>query len=75
VDPDLALSLQRLQRISQVKCGEKVCPMETLSDWILMFYPQPPSKIGLLVETVDVEDLALDFTIPGYDIELKVCDF
>lgn len=23
---------------------------------------------------VDVEDLALDFTIPGYDIELRVCN-
>jgi hypothetical protein len=26
----------------------------------------------LLKEKVDVEDLALDFTIPGYDIELRV---
>jgi hypothetical protein len=25
-----------------------------------------------LREKVDVEDLALDFTIPGYDIELRV---
>lgn len=25
-------------------------------------------KLGL----VDIEDLALDFTIPGYDIELRV---
>jgi hypothetical protein len=25
-----------------------------------------------LKEKVDVEDLALDFTIPGYDIELRV---
>jgi hypothetical protein len=28
----------------------------------------------LLKEKVDVEDLALDFTIPGYDIELRVSD-
>lgn len=25
-----------------------------------------------VVEGINVEDLALDFTIPGYDIELKV---
>lgn len=25
-----------------------------------------------MVESVAVEDLALDFTIPGYDIELRV---
>lgn len=28
-----------------------------------------------LVEGVDVEDLALDFTVPGYDIELRVRRF
>ncbi len=27
-----------------------------------------------MVESVDIEDLALDFTIPGYDIELRVSD-
>ena len=25
-----------------------------------------------MIEQIDVEDLALDFTIPGYDIELRV---
>jgi E3 ubiquitin-protein ligase TRIP12 len=25
-----------------------------------------------MVESVTIEDLALDFTIPGYDIELRV---
>jgi hypothetical protein len=25
-----------------------------------------------MVESVSIEDLALDFTIPGYDIELRV---
>ncbi|KAF9778308.1 hypothetical protein BJ322DRAFT_1114126 [Thelephora terrestris] len=29
-----------------------------------------PSKVDL-IETVSVEDLALDFTVPGYEIELK----
>lgn len=28
-----------------------------------------------MVDIGNVEDLALDFTIPGYDIELRVCDF
>ena len=32
---------------------------------------QLAGKIGL-IEMVSVEDLALDFTVPGYDIELKV---
>jgi hypothetical protein len=27
-----------------------------------------------MVDIANVEDLALDFTIPGYDIELRVCD-
>lgn len=26
------------------------------------------------MDIVNVEDLALDFTLPGYDIELRVCD-
>jgi len=26
-----------------------------------------------MVEQVSVEDLALDFTVPGYDMELRVC--
>ena len=25
------------------------------------------------VEDISVDDLGLDFTVPGYDIELKVC--
>ena len=25
------------------------------------------------VEDVNIEDLGLDFTVPGYDIELRVC--
>lgn len=28
-----------------------------------------------MMEKVNVEDLALDFTIPGYDIELRVRAF
>jgi hypothetical protein len=27
-----------------------------------------------MVDIANIEDLALDFTIPGYDIELRVCD-
>lgn len=27
-----------------------------------------------MADIANVEDLALDFTIPGYDIELRVCD-
>jgi hypothetical protein len=26
-----------------------------------------------MVELVAIEDLALDFTVPGYDIQLRVC--
>lgn len=30
------------------------------------------SRKVAMVESVTIEDLALDFTIPGYDIELRV---
>lgn len=29
--------------------------------------------LGIEVDGVKLDDLALDFTVPGYDIELKVC--
>ena len=28
---------------------------------------------GSTAELVNIADLALDFTLPGYDIELRVC--
>ncbi|KAG5340284.1 hypothetical protein C0989_002300 [Termitomyces sp. Mn162] len=56
VDIDLASSLEKLQSIVTLKS-------------------QPPnnklSRKVVKVEPVSIEDLALDFTLPGYDIELK----
>ncbi|TFK74978.1 hypothetical protein BDN72DRAFT_886090 [Pluteus cervinus] len=56
VDIDLANSLTKLQNIAQRK---KELPTDKLS-----------RKIAL-IEEVNVEDLSLDFTLPGYDIELR----
>lgn len=39
----------------------------------LIFVDQLFRKVALM-DIVNVEDLALDFTLPGYDIELRVCD-
>jgi E3 ubiquitin-protein ligase TRIP12 len=38
---------------------------------MLIYQPQLSQKVAK-IEQVNVEDLALDFTIPGYDIELRV---
>jgi E3 ubiquitin-protein ligase TRIP12 len=60
VDVDLANSLTKLLTIASGKQKQ-----------------QPPNdiklakKLALVEESVTVEDLALDFTLPGYDIELK----
>ncbi|KAF9479594.1 hypothetical protein BDN70DRAFT_906231 [Pholiota conissans] len=56
VDADLAHSLGQLQNLA----SGNVTPKDKLS--------QKVAKI----EQVNVEDLALDFTIPGYDIELRL---
>ncbi|KAJ3931783.1 MAG: hypothetical protein NXY57DRAFT_1048760 [Lentinula lateritia] len=58
VDSDLANSLTKLLTIA---AADKQPP---LNDKLA-------KKLALIEETVTVEDLALDFTLPGYDIELK----
>jgi hypothetical protein len=45
-----------------------------LSDQFILTRSQILRKVAM-VDIGNVEDLALDFTIPGYDIELRVCDF
>jgi len=57
VDAGLANSLLKLQKIASESDEE---PADKLSQ-----------KIAV-IEKAKVEDLALDFTIPGYDIELRV---
>jgi len=56
VDVELANSLSQIQSLA---AGQTATPKDKLS--------QKVAKI----ERVSVEDLALDFTIPGYDIELR----
>ncbi|KAJ4473595.1 hypothetical protein J3R30DRAFT_3659131 [Lentinula aciculospora] len=56
VDTDLANSLTKLLTIAEKQ------PL--LNDKLA-------KKLALIEESVTVEDLALDFTLPGYDIELK----
>ncbi|KAG6909327.1 hypothetical protein DXG01_000927 [Tephrocybe rancida] len=56
VDLDLANSLEKVQSI--------VAPQPLSQNNKL-------SRKVALVESVSIEDLALDFTLPGYDIELK----
>jgi len=66
VDPDLANSLSKLQ--TYVETRRALESPASLS---------PESrKRGVIAAAnpmFDIEDLALDFTLPGYDIELKVC--
>ncbi|KIY68863.1 hypothetical protein CYLTODRAFT_350626 [Cylindrobasidium torrendii FP15055 ss-10] len=57
VDVDLANSLTKLQEMADKQ--NQVDPSDTLAVKTAM------------VEGINVEDLALDFTVPGYDIELK----
>ncbi|GLB41853.1 putative protein with domain Homologous to E6-AP Carboxyl Terminus with [Lyophyllum shimeji] len=56
VDIELANSLEKIQSIVAAK-------HQILNDKL--------SRKIAMVESVSVEDLALDFTLPGYDIELK----
>ncbi|KAG6821487.1 hypothetical protein H0H93_010211 [Arthromyces matolae] len=56
VDIDLANSMEKLQSIATSKSH---LPNDKLS-----------RKIAK-IESISIEDLALDFTLPGYDIELK----
>ncbi|KAH9944969.1 uncharacterized protein BXZ73DRAFT_38598 [Epithele typhae] len=59
VDPELAASLTKIQNIAATNSqNEKLRrKLAALED--------------LEVETVSIDDLGLDFTVPGYDIELK----
>jgi len=56
VDIDLANSLEKIQSIVAAKHQP---------------YNDKLSRKVAMVESVSIEDLALDFTVPGYDIELK----
>lgn len=75
VDRDLANSLTKLQSYASSNGGSDKVSIGNL----LRFYIspltiiQPLRKVGM-VDITNVEELALDFTIPGYDIELRVCD-
>ncbi|KDQ61362.1 hypothetical protein JAAARDRAFT_30788 [Jaapia argillacea MUCL 33604] len=55
VDLELANSLVKLRGLSAIECRDE----------------KLRRKIAALEETVSVEDLALDFTLPGYEIELR----
>ncbi|KAF9071607.1 hypothetical protein BDP27DRAFT_1382427 [Rhodocollybia butyracea] len=59
VDVDLANSLTKLLSIAAAS-GKQPPPSDKLA-----------KKLALVEESVTVDDLALDFTLPGYDIELK----
>ncbi|KAF8216810.1 hypothetical protein K438DRAFT_1558643 [Mycena galopus ATCC 62051] len=62
VDISLANSLDKIQSIVSAKAQAE-------NDKVYSFL-QLKRKVALL-ETVSIDDLALDFTIPGYDIELR----
>ena len=75
MDEELAKSLEKLRTLTSpsLKPIDKVCPVDDLfrvglADGVRFQLQR------LLKEKVDVEDLALDFTIPGYDIELRVSE-
>jgi hypothetical protein len=73
VDRDLANSLTKLQTYASSKGGSDKVRIDAV------YQNRPLTGIQLLrkvamVDIANVEDLALDFTIPGYDIELRVCD-
>ncbi|KAF9563919.1 hypothetical protein CPC08DRAFT_632025 [Agrocybe pediades] len=55
VDPHLASSLAQIQSIA----SDNAAPKDKLAEKVAR------------IEKVSIEDLALDFTIPGYDIELR----
>ncbi|KAF9047194.1 hypothetical protein BDZ89DRAFT_1058246 [Hymenopellis radicata] len=57
VDEELAKSLTKI--LNMVNAKNQLNPADKLSMKVAM------------VEGIDVEDLALDFTVPGYDIELR----
>jgi E3 ubiquitin-protein ligase TRIP12 len=76
VDLELANSLAQLQKIASESGDEPTDKVSGISKFrclnmpLIMFF-QLSRKIAA-IEKVNVEDLALDFTIPGYDIELRV---
>ena len=72
VDNDLANSLAKLQNYLSVKGqAEKVSPDCLRIATCVISDKQLFRKVALM-DIVNVEDLALDFTLPGYDIELRV---
>ena len=74
VDNDLANSLSKLQNYATGKGqAEKVSCRLLLRTQVLISAKQLFRKVALM-DIVNVEDLALDFTLPGYDIELRVRD-
>ena len=75
VDNDLANSLAKLQTYASVKGqSEKVSFIApSMHNCFLIRFEQLLRKVALM-DIVNVEDLALDFTLPGYDIELRVRD-
>jgi len=64
VDPTLAQSLSKLQAYADVK-------RDIEANVQLSAYAKRVAIANLAVDGVKLEDLALDFTVPGYDIELK----
>ncbi|KAJ7210561.1 hypothetical protein GGX14DRAFT_363533 [Mycena pura] len=73
VDTSLADSLQKIQNIVSAKAHaetDKVRFPGGRSGIVLMKFVQVKRKVAVL-ENLSIDDLGLDFTIPGYDIELR----
>lgn len=74
MDISLANSLDKIQNIVSAKASaenDKVCSSRLDRTTPLTTFLQLKRKVAL-IENVSIDDLALDFTIPGYDIELRV---
>jgi E3 ubiquitin-protein ligase TRIP12 len=65
--------LTKLQTYASSKGGSDKVRIDAVYHNCLLTRIQLLRKVAM-VDIANVEDLALDFTIPGYDIELRVCD-
>lgn len=74
VDVELAKSLAQIQSLAMEQNAipkDKVGTISEIYGPCYSSFPKLSQKVAR-IERTTVEDLALDFTMPGYDIELRV---
>jgi E3 ubiquitin-protein ligase TRIP12 len=74
VDVELAKSLAQIQALAMEQNAipkDKVFIIRSYMEFAVQRFSKLSQKVAR-IERTTIEDLALDFTIPGYDIELRV---